>query len=96
MNKKYRPFKSMRELTEIIYNKGRKFRDNISVGSILWIRSKGDENFHQNILITSLGYRGYNNLISMNGKPMQEWLDNFEFLAHCEWWPFGVEVKEND
>lgn len=92
--KNYRPFKSIRELTEIVYNKGRKFRDNLSPGSILWVRSKGDENFHQNILITSLGYRGYNNLISINGKSMQEWLDNFELRAHHEWVPFGIE--END
>lgn len=91
---KYRPFKSIRELTEIVYNKGRKFRDNISVGSILWVRSKGDENFHQNILITSLGYRGYNNLISINGKSMQEWLDNFELRAHQEWVPFGVQKND--
>nr|DAH26100.1 MAG TPA: hypothetical protein [Bacteriophage sp.] len=94
MNKNYRPFKSIRELTEIVYNKGRRFRDNISVGSILWVRSKGDENFHQNILITSLGYRGYNNLISINGKSMQEWLDNFELRAHQEWVPFGVQKND--
>ena len=83
----------MRELTEIVYDKEHKFRDNISVGSILCIRSKGDEHFHQNILITFLGYRGYN-LISMNGKPMQEWLDNFELLAHRKWRPFGVEKND--
>lgn len=29
----------------------------------------------------------------MKMKFMQEWLDNFEFLAHCNWQPFGVEVK---
>lgn len=37
--------------------------------------------------------RELTDLISMNGKSMQEWLDNFEFLAHCNWQPFGVEVK---
>lgn len=93
MNKNYRPFKSIRELTEIVYNKGRKFRDNLSVGNSLWVRRKVDEPFHQNILITSLGYRGYN-LISMNGKSMQEWLDNFELLAHRKWRPFGVEKND--
>lgn len=74
----------MRELTEIVYGKNWKYRDNLSVGNCLTIRHKGDRHFHQDILITSLGYHGYN-LISMNGKPMQEWLDNFEFLAHREW-----------
>lgn len=88
----YRPFKSMRELTEIVYSKDWEY-NNLSVGDSLWIRHKGDEHVHQNLLIISLGYNE-NDLISMNGKPMQEWLDNFEFLAHCEWHSFGV--KEND
>lgn len=88
---KYRPFKSMRELTDIIYSieLGCSY---LSVGDSLWVRRKGDKHFHQNLLIISLGY-DENDLISLNGKPMQEWLDNFEFLAHCEWQPFGVEKK---
>lgn len=89
--KKYRPFKRMRELTEIVYSKDWEY-NNISVGDSLLIRRKGDEHYHQNILITSLEY-DENDLISMNGKSMQEWLDNFEFLAHCEWHPFGAEIK---
>lgn len=91
MNKKYRPFKSMRELTEVVWGKDWEY-NNLSVGDSLLIRRKGDEHFHQNLLITSLGYNE-DDLISMNGKSMQEWLDNFEFLAHCNWQPFGVEVK---
>lgn len=91
MNKKYRPFVSMRELTEVVWGKDWEY-NNLSVGDSLLIRRKGDEHFHQNLLITSLGYNE-DDLISMNGKSMQEWLDNFEFLAHCNWQPFGVEVK---
>lgn len=88
---KYRPFKSMRELTEIVYSNDWEY-NNLSVGDSLWVRRKGDEHVHQNLLITSLGY-DENDLISMNERSMQEWLDNFEFLAHREWHPFGVEVK---
>ncbi len=91
MNKKYRPFVSMRELTEVVCSKDWEY-NNLSVGDSLLIRRKGDEHFHQNLLITSLRYNE-DDLISMNGKSMQEWLDNFEFLAHCNWQPFGVEVK---
>ena len=90
--KKYRPFKSMSELTEIIYSKDLGC-DNLSVGDNLWIRRKDDEHVHQNLLIISLGYNE-DDLISINGKSMQEWLDKFEFLAHDEWVPFGVEVTE--
>lgn len=91
MNNKYRVFKSMGELTEVVWGKDWEY-NNLSVGDSLLIRHKGDEHFHQNLLITSLGYNE-DDLISMNGKSMQEWLDNFEFLAHCNWQPFGVEVK---
>lgn len=90
--KKYRPFKSMRELTEIVYSNDWEY-NNLSVGDSLLIRRKGDEHVHQNLLIISLGYNE-NDLISMNGKPMQEWLDEFEFLAHCEWHPFGVQKND--
>ena len=91
--KRYRPFKSMRELTEIVYSKDWEY-DNLSVGDSLWIRRKGDNHIHQNLLITSLGY-DENDLIFMNGKPMQQWLDEVEFLAHRKWNPFGVEVKDD-
>lgn len=93
MNKKYRPFKTMSELTEIVYGKDWEY-NNLSVGDSLLIRRKGDEHFYQKLLITSLGY-DENDLISMNDKPMKEWLDEFEFLAQCEWQPFGVQ-KKND
>lgn len=89
---KYRPFVSMRELTEIIYSKDWEY-NNLSVGDSLLIRRKGDEHFHQNLLITSIEY-DENNVISMNEKSMQEWLDNFEFLSQRRWRPFGVEVKD--
>ena len=90
--KRYRPFKSMRELTEILYGADWEY-GNLSVGDSLWIRRKGDEHFHQNLLIISLGYNE-NDLISMNERSMQEWLDNFEFSAQRRWRPFGVEVKD--
>ena len=94
--KKYRPFKSMRELTEIVYSKDWEY-DNLSVGDSLWIRRKGDKHIHQKLLITSLGYDEndvISILISMNGKSMQEWLDNYEIEINGEWVPFGVEVKD--
>lgn len=90
--KNYRAFKSMKELTEIVWGKDWEY-NNMSVGDSLLIRRKGDEHYHQNILITSLEY-DENDLISMNGKPMQEWLDEFEFLADCKWQHFGVEKND--
>ena len=90
--KKYRPFRPMRELTEVVRGKDCEY-NNLSVGDSLLIRRKGDEHYHQNILITSLGY-DENDLISMNGRLMQDWLDNFEFLSHREWKPFGVQIND--
>lgn len=52
MNKKYRPFVSMRELTEIVYSNNWEY-NNLTVGDHLWIRRKGDEHCCQDLLITS-------------------------------------------
>ena len=90
--KKYRPFKSMRELTEIVYGEDWEY-DNLSVGDSLWIRRKGDNHIHQNLLITSLGYDEndvISILISMNGKSMQDWFNNYEIEINGEWQPFGA------
>lgn len=91
--KRYRPFVSMRELTESVYGNNWEY-NNLTVGDHLWIRRKGDEHCCQNILITSLEY-DESEVISMNGKPMQEWLDNFEFLSQRRWRPFGVEIESD-
>ena len=67
--KKYRPFRSMRELTEIVYSKDWEY-DNLSVGDSLWIRRKGENHIYQKLLITSNGYDEndvISILISMNG-----------------------------
>ena len=90
--KKYRPFRSMRELTEIVYGEDWEYAY-LSVGDSLWIRRKGDKHIHQKLLITSLGYDDndvISILISMNGKSMQEWLDNYEIEINGEWPPFGA------
>ena len=35
--------------------------------------------------------------MKFNVKDVKSWASRkFEFLAHCEWHPFGVEVKENE
>lgn len=51
----------------------------MKIGDKLWIRRKGDEHVHQNLLIISLEYNE-NDLISMNDKPMREWLDNTAYI----------------
>ena len=90
--KKYRPFKTMRELTEVVRGKDWEMND-ITTGDELMIRSKGCEDRHRRVLITDLTLDNNCNLLFMNNETMKVWLDNYEVMSSsaCDWVPFGVE-----
>lgn len=93
--KKYRPFKTMRELTEVVRGKDWEMND-ITTGDELMIRSKGCEDRHRRVLITDLTLDNNCNLLFINNKTMKVWLDNYEVMSSsaCDWVPFGVEIEE--
>lgn len=93
--KKYRPFKTMRELTEVVRGKDWEMND-ITTGDELMIRSKGCEDRHRRVLITDLTLDNNCNLLFINNKTMKVWLDNYEVMSisACDWVPFGVEIEE--
>lgn len=93
--KEYRPFKTMRELTEVVRGKDWEMND-ITTGDELMIRSKGCEDRHRRVLITDLTLDNNCNLLFINNKTMKVWLDNYEVMSisACDWVPFGVEVKD--
>lgn len=95
--KKYRPFKTMRELTEVVRGKDWEMND-ITTGDELMIRSKGDEDRHRRVLITDLTLDNNCNLLFINNKTMKVWLDNYEVMSSsaCDWVPFGVEIEDED
>lgn len=93
--KKYRPFKTMRELTEVVRGKDWEMND-ITTGDELMIRSKGCEDRHRRVLITDLTLDNNCNLLFINNETMKVWLDNYEVMSSsaCDWVPFGVEIEE--
>lgn len=94
--KKYRPFKTMRELTEVVCGKDWEMND-ITTGDELMIRSKGCEDRHRRVLITDLTLDNNCNLLFINNKTMKVWLDNYEVMniSACDWVPFGVEIESD-
>jgi hypothetical protein len=94
--KKYRPFKTMRELTEVVRGKDWEMND-ITTGDELMIRSKGCEDRHRRVLITDLTLDNNCNLLFMNNETMKVWLDNYEVMSSsaCDWVPFGVEIESD-
>lgn len=92
--KKYRPFKTMRELTEVVRGKDWEMND-ITTGDELMIRSKGCEDRHRRVLITDLILDNNCNLLFINNETMKVWLDNYEVMSvsACDWVPFGVEIE---
>ena len=94
--KKYRPFKTMRELTEVVRGKDWEMND-ITTGDELMIRSKGCEDRHRRVLITDLTLDNNCNLLFINNETMKVWLDNYEVMSvsACDWVPFGVEIESD-
>lgn len=94
--KKYRPFKTMRELTEVVRGKDWEMND-ITTGDELMIRSKGCEDRHRRVLITDLTLDNNCNLLFINNKTMKVWLDNYEVMSISayDWVPFGVEIESD-
>lgn len=94
---KYRPFKTMRELTEVVRGKDWEMND-ITTGDELMIRSKGCEDRHRRVLITDLTLDNNCNLLFINNETMKVWLDNYEVMSTsaCDWVPFGVEIEDKD
>lgn len=92
--KKYRPFKTMRELTEVVRGKDWEMND-ITTGDELMIRSKECEDRHRRVLITDLTLDNNCNLLFINNETMKVWLDNYEVMSvsACDWVPFGVEIE---
>ena len=94
--KKFRPFKTMQELTEVVRGKDWEMND-ITTGDELMIRSKGCEDRHRRVLITDLTLDNNCNLLFINNKTMKVWLDNYEVMSisACDWVPFGVEIESD-
>lgn len=94
MNKKYRPFKSMIELTEIAEITNPNSYNVMGVDEALFVKRKCNGHY-ETVLITHLEYDKYHNLIAINNKNLKTWFENYELKnGFGKYVPFGVEVKD--
>lgn len=90
--KKYRPIKNMRELTDVV--RGKDWTTAISTDEELLVRCK--YNKHRiKVLITRLEFDNNLELVSINNKAPKVLLENYEVMSvNGNFMPFGVEVQD--
>ena len=90
--KKYRPIKNMRELTDVV--RGKVWTTAISTDEELLVRCK--YNKHRiKVLITRLEFDNNLELVSINNKAPKVLLENYEVMSvNGNFMPFGVEVED--
>lgn len=90
--KKYRPIKNMRELTDVV--RGKDWTTAISTDEELLVRCK--YNKHRiKVLITRLEFDNNLELVSINNKAPKILLENYEVMSvNGNFMPFGVEVED--
>lgn len=91
--KRYRPFRTIAEVDEVLA------KDNVKhycfVGSDLYLRYKAKPNITKHIEITNLEVdTNTNKLRFINGFTPKYLVKTFDIKLAGEWFPFGVEVKD--
>lgn len=90
---KYRPFKSMIELTEIAEITNPNSYNVMGVDEALFVKRKCNGHYEK-VLITHLEYDKYHNLIAINNKNLKTWFENYELKnGFGKYVPFGVEIE---
>lgn len=93
--KKYRPFKSMIELTEIAEITNPNSYNVMGVDEALFVKRKCNGHYEK-VLITHLEYDKYHNLIAINNKNLKTWFENYELKnGFGKYVPFGVEIESD-
>ena len=91
--KKYRPIKSLVELSIAIYGELNHFKT-VCMGNDLFIRLKGCKNYER-VLITHLEFDNNHALVAINGNTLKTLFENYELRNDKgEYVPFGVEVED--
>lgn len=93
--KKYRPFTSMIELTEIAEITNPNSYNVMGVDEALFVKRKCNGHYEK-VLITHLEYDKYHNLIAINNKNLKTWFENYELKnGFGKYVPFGVEIESD-
>lgn len=91
----YRPFKTMYELTSVVYKtEAPDFCNLMGVSNTLEVRCKNNGRY-ETVLITHLEYDDNHNVIAINGQTPKALFEKYELMnIEYEYVPFGVEIKE--
>lgn len=89
---KYRPFKTIDELEKVLNKDNRSAHQFMCVGNDIFIRNK---NQITHLIITRIDRDAKTNeVINVNGMSPIFLFNNYEVRVGAEWFPFGVEVKD--
>lgn len=95
--KKYRPFKTIRELEDALNQDNTSTPQAICVGEDIFVRSKQDHNRVEEMLITSVIRKNETNeVLSINACPPSYLFERYEIRVGSKWLPFGVEVEDDE
>jgi hypothetical protein len=90
--KKYRPFKKIKDFYDCGVIKG---KDDCLIDSVLTLRDKKNYNLTRDMKVIDVEY-DFDTVIRINRCSLAYFFSYFDIYINDEWVPFGVEVKEND
>lgn len=91
-DKKYRPFKKIKDFYDCGVIKG---KDDRLIDSVLTLRDKKNYNLTRDMKVIDVEY-DFDTVIRINRCSLAYYFSYFDIYINDEWVPFGVEVKEND
>lgn len=93
--KKYRPFKTIRELEDALNKDNTGTHQTICVGEDIFLRYKSDKNLTKHLLITNIDKDiSTEEVYLISTFSPQDLFDMFEIRVGSKWLPFGVEVED--
>lgn len=93
--KKYRPFKTIRELEDALNKGNTSTQQPICVGEDIFVRAKQNHNRIEETFITSITRnKETDEVLFINTYSPCYLFEHYEIRVGAEWLPFGVEIKE--
>ena len=90
--KKYRPFKKIKDFYDCGVIKG---KDDCLIDSVLTLRDKKNYNLTRDMKVIDVEY-DFDTVIRINRCSLAYFFSYFDIYINDEWVPFGVEVKDED
>lgn len=91
-DKKYRPFKKIKDFYDCGVIKG---KDDRLIDSVLTLRDKKNYNLTRDMKVIDVEY-DFDTVIRINRCSLAYYFSYFDIYINDEWVPFGVEVEEDE